>query len=83
MSDQEYDVLDELYFIQSFAGLQQSCNLSEEELRHTLQLLWEKGWLRCMQSVEEDAVEDPDLKTGYRSYYYLASKAGLLAHNSR
>ncbi len=83
MSDLEYDVLDELYFVQSFSELMQSTDLEEKELRPVLQKLLNKGWIRCFLTVSEEVpTEELDFELEFRNYYYLASKSGLLAHNS-
>lgn len=83
MSDLEYDVLDELYFVQSFSDLMKSTDLEEKELRPILQKLLNKGWIRCFLTVSEEVPsEELDFELEFRNYYYLASKSGLLAHNS-
>ncbi|MFW5726897.1 MAG: hypothetical protein ACOCW4_03425 [bacterium] len=49
-----------------------------------MQQLLEKGWIRCYLSASEEALEDEiDFENKYQTYYYLASKKGLLAHNGR
>ena len=83
MSDLEYDVLDELYFVQSFADLMGPTDLEEKELRPILLKMLNKGWIRCYKTVSEEvSAEEVDFELEFRNYYYLASKAGLLAHNS-
>lgn len=84
MSELEYDVLDELYFVQSFKALMQLTDLDEKELRAILKMLVDKGWVRCFMDVNDEVMPDKvDFELMYREYYYLASKAGLLAHNGR
>lgn len=83
MSDLEFDVLDELYFVQSFSDLRAVLQWDDPVLRDTLEQLYHKGWIRCYTSPTEELFgEDIDLETQYHTYYYLASKAGLFAHNS-
>lgn len=83
MSDLEYDVLDELYFVQSFADLMETTDLEEKELRPILLKLLNKGWIRCYSTVSDEVpAEELDFELQFRNYFYLASKAGLLAHNS-
>ncbi|MEQ9300594.1 MAG: transporter [Cyclobacteriaceae bacterium] len=83
MSDLEYDVLDELYFVQSFAALMETTDLEEKELRPILLKLLNKGWIRCYSTVSDEvSAEELDFELEFRNYFYLASKAGLLAHNS-
>lgn len=84
MSDLEFDVLDELYFVISFTDLQQATDLPGEKLKEILLTLFRKGWLKVFKSISEELSEDTfDLDSDVQNYYYLASKAGLLAHNGR
>jgi hypothetical protein len=84
MSDTEFDLLDELYFVKSFSDLQHSLGWHEEKLKAALQALHAKAWLEYYASVsKEPLTEITDFNTAYQKYYYLATKAGLLAHNSK
>ncbi|MFP4089682.1 MAG: hypothetical protein ACLFUB_11250 [Cyclobacteriaceae bacterium] len=84
MSDLEFDVLDELYFVVSYQHIKEELALEDETLKTVLQQLLEKGWIRCYLSASEEALEDEiDFENKYQTYYYLASKKGLLAHNGR
>ena len=84
MSDQEFDVMDELYFVQSFDEVQEASGLDAETLPQVLEQLLEKGWIQCLRNrqaeLAEPAINKPE---DYRQYFYLATKAGLMAHNSR
>lgn len=83
MSDLEYDTLDELYFVQSYKELNKKLNWEDEILRDTLKSLHEKGWIKCfLTPTEEIFNDDIDIETQYHKYFYLASKAGLFAHNN-
>jgi hypothetical protein len=83
MTDNEFDVLDELYFLQSFNALAKSVHISEKDLVDVLKVLIKKGWLRTYinpnDEIRFDAIQ---FEKDYHKYYYLASKEGLLAHNS-
>lgn len=84
MTDLEFDVLDELYFVIGFGQLQEELDMEEEALKDTLSTLLDKGWAKCFLSVSEEALQDEiDFDNRYKEYYYLASKTGLLAHNGR
>lgn len=86
MEDIEFDVLDELYFVQSFDDLQHALDLPLEQLLDTLSQLIERGWVKCFQQEGSDEVvnnEEINLPKYYNTYQYLATKEGLLAHNSR
>lgn len=83
MSDLEFDILDELYFLIHFDELKKSLSLSDEDLKPILAKMVRKNWLRCYEEpdVELDAA-NIDMEINYRKYYYLASKEGLKAHTS-
>lgn len=84
MSETEYAVLDELYFLSSFDELLERTGLSEEVLRACLAGLWAKEWIRCYQGRKEEIPqEEVNLEESYARYCYFASKKGLFAHNSR
>ena len=80
MEDVEFDVLDELYFVISYSDLHGSLDLRENDLKDALMTLENKGWIRIYNTMEEE-VSEFDLVNSFKSYYYLASKKGLLAHN--
>lgn len=83
MNDLEFDVLDELYFIQSFQYLKNVLNIEDQILKGTLLDLLEKGWIKCFKN-NQDEVFNPQafFEHEYQNYYYLATKPGLLAHNT-
>ncbi len=84
MTDQEFDVLDELYFVQSFAYLKEELSLSVIELKSVLHSLVKQGWIKCLYNMNDEVFEDElDFEKKYEEYFYLASKKGLLAHNGR
>lgn len=79
------DILDELYFVTGFRELQKALNLPDETLSQELQKLLAQEFVKCFYP-------DPDTEVTFspatfeqegRSYFFLASKKGLLAHNSR
>jgi hypothetical protein len=84
MSDLEFDVLDELYFVTHFNELKNATNLSVESLKSTLTELYHKGWLKVYESVAaEISDKQVNMDHNFQNYFYLASKEGLLAHNGR
>lgn len=84
MTEGEFVVLDELYFVQSYAELQESTALGKEELKKVLEGLLAKGWIRCLSSRSgEPTTTVAALPELFQNYFYLATKVGLLAHNSR
>ncbi len=83
MTDLEFDLLDELYFVNSYQSVADSLGWDESILVKTLHSVLDKGWLRCYKSPEEEIPEEEiNLDSEYRKYFYLASKKGLFAHNS-
>jgi hypothetical protein len=84
MTDLEFDILDELYFVTPFEQLRQTLGMDELPLKQALEALISKGWVKCFHvgSIEIVTTE-MNLNDEYRHYHYLATKAGLFAHNSR
>lgn len=80
MDDVEFDVLDELYFVISYDELRSNAGLPDDELQDVLIKLVAKQWVRVYKSADEE-IDDYNLSADFKSYYYLASKKGLLAHN--
>ena len=84
MTEEEFNVLDELYFVTPYDEIQKSVGLSHEKLRSILISLWEKGWLRCYQGIDNELdIHTADISNQFDKYHYLASKEGLMAHNTR
>jgi hypothetical protein len=84
MTDLEFDVLDELYFVISFDDLKGATELDTETLRKVLFGLLEKHWVKCFGDHEEEIEpETLNFEQNYRQYAYLASKEGLMVHNGQ
>lgn len=82
MTDVEFTVMEELYFMTNFDSILSQTSLSEDELLQTLQTLQEKGWLKCAALHDGQEVEERISDWGLvRQYNLMATKAGLLAHN--
>lgn len=82
MSDQEFDLLDELYFVQSYSTLQEALGWEDSQLLDTLTLLVGKGWIKCFSAPDQECFEDIDLHEVGKELLYLATKKGLMAHNT-
>ena len=82
MTEIEFDVLDELYFVISFKDLQEVLNMDESELIEELKGIFEKGWLRVFSSPDGTADLVKISNSILLNTFLLASKAGLKAHNS-
>ncbi|MBD2715198.1 hypothetical protein KBK19_09145 [Microvirga sp. STR05] len=85
MTDPQFDILDELYFVTSFRDLSQKTRLPAAELTQHLRGLLEQGLIRSFWP-------DPDTELAYeessfgalsQDCFFLASKEGLLQHNTR
>lgn len=84
MTDHEFDVLDELYFVISFNEILEAVDLEEAALLSVLKTLLEKGWIKCFRNHSEEVLPyELNMDQHYQKYSYLATKSGLLAHNGR
>ncbi len=82
MSDREYEMLDELYFVRSYSDLIMALGWIEEDMKTTLKSLYSKGWIRCYNTPTTELInEQPAFDSRFKEYFYLASKSGLAAHN--
>ena len=86
MSDLEFKVLDELYFVVSFESLMENVTASDDELLASLKSLLEKKFIHQMKFDEQRKdfvrMDVPDF-SALRQSSFVASKEGLLVHNSR
>jgi hypothetical protein len=82
MSDEEFDLIDELYFVQSYDYLKKELDWEDEKLLFILQKLVDKEWINCFSSPDEEVFDDLDILNKGKTYFYLASKKGLLEHNA-
>jgi hypothetical protein len=84
MTEIEFDILDELYFVASYPDLRSTLSLSDDELCKGLQALLAKGYIRIMYPDQDTEHEyDPEVFSKHcHDYFFLATKAGLVVHNS-
>lgn len=84
MSDNEFDLLDELYFVTSYPDLKSTLSLGDEELCAALQSLIQKGYVKILYPDQdtEHTYEESSFGQHCREYFFLATKAGLVVHNS-
>ena len=85
VTDAEFDILDELYFVTSFADLAQKAGLAPAALERHLRSLLEQGLIRSYwpDPDTELAFEESSFGAIVRDSFFLASKEGLLQHNTR
>ena len=84
LTETEFKLLDELYFITSYHTLLLNSGESEEEARSGLKSLLQKGLVdQCVRDQKDfQKLEQPDYDS-INDSYFVASKKGLLIHNSR
>lgn len=84
LTEQEFDILDELYFVISWHELIEVMRCDSAWLKDGLRTLLEKRFVQqfTYSELHHDFVRlnEPDLAHP-EQYHYLATKEGLLAHN--
>jgi hypothetical protein len=83
MTDNEFDVLDELYFVTSYNDLLKQLDFSDDLLITTLNMLKDKGWVKFLKDIDQEWNITELTIDQIKQSYFLASKSGLLAHNSQ
>ena len=84
LTDLEYRILDELYFVSSFPNLLHNVSEEKKSVIDSLRRLLENELVTQINpdAGAEEKLEVPDFATLEQSYF-VASKKGLLIHNSR
>lgn len=82
MSDAEFELLDELYFVQSYEYLRDSLGWQDQVLLNTLNSLYLDGLIKCLETPDEERFDLVDIFQEGKDLYYLATKKGLMAHNA-
>jgi hypothetical protein len=84
MTDEEFELLDELYFVISFIQLQKVLVWEKTRLLEALASALSKGWVKCLDKQDNTLEILPkDLSAHYETCLFLATKEGLQTHNSR
>jgi DNA-binding Lrp family transcriptional regulator len=85
MSEMEYDIIDELYFVTSFRDVAKALNLPADELCSHLAALIRQGYIKAFYPDPDTEItfDENQFRAHCREYFYLATKAGLIQHNSR
>jgi hypothetical protein len=81
MTDDEFDFLDEVYFVTPYKEIQSSLGWEDGRMISCIAQLVHKGWLRCYAGADKELLSQEVHPSAYITYSYLASKQGLLAHN--
>lgn len=84
MTDNEFAIMDELYFVTSYPDLKSTSALTHQELCTALRDLIARGYIKILypDPDTEHAFDEASFSKNCQDYFYLASKAGLVAHNS-
>jgi DNA-binding MarR family transcriptional regulator len=83
MSEQEYLILDELYFLTDYHTLSKKLNIQDQTLQKLLISLIQKNWVNFYEKIDgESLFLNSETESNLKSYFYLASKEGLKAHNT-
>lgn len=82
MTDQEFDLLDELYFVQHYDYLKETLGWDDGLLLQTLSLLCQKGFIKCLFAPDDEVFRPIDFPKEGQNLYYLATKKGLMEHNA-
>lgn len=82
MTDAEFDLLDELYFVQPYNYVKESLGWEDELLLQTLNSLYQEGLIKCLESPDQERFEAVNVLAEGKNLYFLATKKGLMAHNA-
>jgi hypothetical protein len=83
MTDIEFELIDQLYFVQSFEELCKTMEMKEDELKNLLLLMVQKEWVKVMdKETDEEITFSEQWLANCSAYFYLATKKGLFAHNT-
>lgn len=82
MSDEEFDLIDELYFVQNYDFIKETLGWEDEQLLATLNSLYQHGMIKCMTTPDIERFDVVDVFSEGKNLFYLATKKGLMAHNS-
>ena len=83
MTDLEFDLLDELYFVISFQSILVELNWSSEVLTQELEKLLHKEWIKTIETETMLELTHMPPTADFHKYLFLATKKGLLAHNCK
>jgi hypothetical protein len=82
MNDEEFDLMDELYFVQPYGYLLETLDWEEVLLLSTLQRLFDQGYIKCLDDPDSERFGAVDIMKEGKGLYFLATKNGLMAHNT-
>ena len=86
LTELEYSVLGAVYFVEPYDHILEECDASEKIVRDALRALIQRRYITAMKFDEtageyvRSFIYDAD---DMRAFRYMATKDGLMAHNSR
>jgi hypothetical protein len=83
MNDQEIDLMDELYFVQSYKEVKDALGWKDENLQNQLLGLYKREFIKILIDHDQDyphKIESIE-SVPWGELYFLATKKGLLEHN--
>jgi len=82
MTDAEFEIMDELYFIKSYSDLERVFAKENFRLEGELWMLILKGWVKVIDgSDQEIGIEQEQYLDQKYNLRFNATKQGLMAHN--
>jgi len=83
MNEQEIDLMDELYFVQSYDEVKNAIEWDDKMLQKHLLGLYENEYVKMLINHDEDYQGNTnDINSiPWKDLYFLATKKGLLEHN--
>lgn len=82
MTEEEFEVMDELYFVQPYHYLVETVELEESRILAALDSLYQQGLIKCLKSPDEECFNKVDILKEGVNLFFLATKKGLMAHNT-
>lgn len=82
MTDAEFDLIDELYFVQPYEHIRETLKWEDELLLQTMKSLYSQGYVKCLQTPDHERFDEVDVLKDGKGLFFLATKKGLMAHNS-
>lgn len=86
LNDIQFQILDSVYFVESFSSLRDEVSTSEAILVNELRLLIDKDWVQVMvfDKQKEDFIRTAIFDTDHlEDYHFLVTRNGLMKHNGR
>lgn len=83
MTEHEFDLIDELYFVITYSELKDKLIWKHEILTMELGKLYERKWVKIIDKSTMLELESMPDDISQANCLFLATKQGLLAHNCK